>query len=203
METFYAFVTSYGYLAIFVLLMVGVLGIPLPDEILVSFIGYLVFHEEMQFWPATLVVMAGGIVGVSVNYMIGRVCGDRLCTWLEHRYPQKLKNLGYVTTWMDRSGGAVLFLSYFLPGIRHWATVGAGVLRVSPAVAAPVVFPAVMIWSVAFIWLGYQVAQEGAYGTLNIPLFLQVLSGVIILVVSCRYLLFRKKANLDSVPLRD
>lgn len=193
MDNFYYFVTSYGYLAIFILLMAGIFGIPLPDELLLSFIGYLVFHEEMQFWPATLVVIAGSSVGISVNYIIGRVCGGRLCKWLENYFPDKLKKLRHVTEWVDRSGGGVLFLSYFLPGLRHWATVGAGVLKVSPTMGALFVFPAVMIWSLAFIWLGYHLAQEGAYFTQNISPFLQVLSGAIILGVFLCYFFFRKK----------
>jgi membrane protein DedA with SNARE-associated domain len=193
MDNFYYFITSYGYLAIFVLLMVGIFGIPLPDEILLCFIGYLVFHEEMRFWPATLVVIAGSSVGISVNYIIGRVSGDRLCKWLEYFFPNKLKKLKHVTEWVDRSGGIVLFFSYFVPGLRHWATVGAGVLKVSPTVGVLFIFPAAIIWSFAFICLGYHLAQEGAYFNQNLAPFLQVLSGVIILGVFLCYFLLRKK----------
>lgn len=193
MESFSYFVTSYGYLAIFVLLMVGIFGIPLADELLLSFIGYLVFQEEMRFWPATLVAIAGSIVGISVNYIVGRVCGDRLCTWLKYFFPNKLKKLGHATKWVDRSGGIVLFFSYFVPGLRHWATVGAGLLKVSPRVGILFILPAAMIWSLAFIWLGYHLAQEGAYFSQNISPFLQILSGAIILGVFLCYFLLRKK----------
>ena len=36
-------ITQYGYLAIFCLLMFGIVGLPVPDETLLTFTGYLVF----------------------------------------------------------------------------------------------------------------------------------------------------------------
>ncbi len=193
MANFSYFISCYGYLAIFVLLMVGIFGIPLPDELLLCFIGYLVFHEEMRFWPATLVVMAGSLVGISLNYVVGRTIGARLCQGLAYFFPNKLAKLRQVTVWMDRSGGVVLFLAYFLPGLRHWATVGAGVLKVSPTVGLLFVFPAAMIWSLTFISLGYHLAQAGAYCPQNFSPFLPVLSGVIVLGGGLGYWFFRKK----------
>ena len=84
--------THYGYLAVFLLLMVGIFGIPLPDEFLVAFIGYLIFQREMHFWPAALAVISGGILGISVNYVVGRTIGDRLCKGLGYFSPEKLQN---------------------------------------------------------------------------------------------------------------
>jgi membrane protein DedA with SNARE-associated domain len=192
METFSGFIISYGYLAVFAWLMVGICGVPVPDEVLLFFIGYLVFQGEMHFWPATAVVIAGSCVGLAVNYLIGRACSDRLCTWLERVAPHRLQKLTRITAMLDRSGGVVLFWSFFVPGIRHWATVGAGVLKVSPTVGGIFVFPAIMLWSIAFIWLGYHVAQTGADGPQNLPLFLQGISAVVILAVVVRSLFFRR-----------
>ncbi len=126
----------YGYLAVFLLLTVGIFGIPLPDEFLVAFIGYLIFQREMHFWPAALAVISGGIMGISVNYVVGRTIGTRLCNGLGYFFPEKRQRLNCVTDWLGNSGGPVLFLAYFLPGARHWATVGAGVVKLPSGVCA-------------------------------------------------------------------
>ncbi len=36
-------ITQYGYLAIFCLLMFGIVGLPVPDETLLTFSGYLIY----------------------------------------------------------------------------------------------------------------------------------------------------------------
>jgi membrane protein DedA with SNARE-associated domain len=38
-----AWITEYGYAAIVGLLMLGIVGLPVPDETLLTFTGYLVF----------------------------------------------------------------------------------------------------------------------------------------------------------------
>jgi membrane protein DedA with SNARE-associated domain len=181
METAYCFIARYEYIAIFLLLMVGIFGIPLPDEILVTFIGYLICQGEMRFWPAALAVIAGGILGISVNYLVGRAVGGRLCRGLRYFFPVKPEKLDQVTAWLGRSGGLVLFLSYFLPGVRHWATVGAGVVKLPPAVCALCAYPAVVLWSLAFLFLGYHLSQDGRCISQNLAPYLQVMSVVIIL----------------------
>jgi membrane protein DedA with SNARE-associated domain len=109
MDSLAYLLTHYGYLAIFLLLTVGIFGIPLPDEFLVAFIGYLIFQREMHFWPAALAVISGGIMGISVNYVVGRTVGTRLCNGLGYFFPKKRQRLNYVTDWLGHSGGPVRF----------------------------------------------------------------------------------------------
>jgi membrane protein DedA with SNARE-associated domain len=50
-------VTHYGYGGIFVLLMLGIVGIPIPDESLLAFAGYLVSKGELQLLPTLAVAL--------------------------------------------------------------------------------------------------------------------------------------------------
>lgn len=43
MDLGFEWITHYGYVAIFVLLMLGIVGLPVPDEALLTFVGYLSF----------------------------------------------------------------------------------------------------------------------------------------------------------------
>ncbi len=42
-------VSQYGYIAIFTLLTMGLLGLPVPDEVLVTYLGYITSLGEMSF----------------------------------------------------------------------------------------------------------------------------------------------------------
>ena len=41
METVILWITEYGYIALFFLLMLGIVGLPIPDETIMVFSGYL------------------------------------------------------------------------------------------------------------------------------------------------------------------
>ena len=56
-----AWIAQYGYLAIFCLLVFGIVGLPVPDETLLTFTGYLVFKGHFRCrwrspprWPAAV-----------------------------------------------------------------------------------------------------------------------------------------------------
>jgi membrane protein DedA with SNARE-associated domain len=129
MEFVTSFVADYGYLAIFLLLAPGTFGIPVPDELLLTFIGYLVLRGDLQLIPALAVVIAGAIIGITLDYWVGRAVGARLIRE-DGAYgsikPDKFKRL---EERLQRGGGWVFCLGYFLPGVRHWLAIAAGITR--------------------------------------------------------------------------
>ena len=54
-----ALLTQYGYLAIFSLLVLGIIGLPVPDETLLTFTGYLVYQGHLSLPLALLSAFAG------------------------------------------------------------------------------------------------------------------------------------------------
>ena len=192
MDTLSYLVIHYGYLAIFILLMLGIFGIPLPDELLAAFSGYLVFSGELHVVPVALAVISGGIFGISLNYLLGRLIGDRVVKQVAGFWPRGPEKLNRVTAWLGRSGAWVLFWTYFFPGLRHWATVGAGITRVPVAAGALCAFPAVAIWSLIFIGLGYHLGAAGVGRLQGILAFCPVLGGAIIVSCLSGYFLIRK-----------
>ena len=41
-------VVNYGYLAIFIVLFLGIVGLPIPDEVLLTYVGYNVFLGRLS-----------------------------------------------------------------------------------------------------------------------------------------------------------
>ena len=72
MEFVTYFVTNYGYLAIFLLLAPGTFGLPVPDELLLTFLGYLVLQGDLQLVPTLAVVVAGRHPGDNAGLLGGK-----------------------------------------------------------------------------------------------------------------------------------
>src|ERR1041385_5449659 len=69
---------DYGALAIFLLLALGIIGLPIPDEMLLTFAGHLIFKGKLQPTPTVLAALLGSIVGISVSYALGRWMGNHV-----------------------------------------------------------------------------------------------------------------------------
>src|SRR5438270_7822033 len=82
-----AWITQYGYLAIFFLLVFGIVGLPVPDETLLTFTGYLVFTGHLLPLPAFLSALCGSACGITISYILGRTFGLQLI----HRYGRYLR----------------------------------------------------------------------------------------------------------------
>ena len=63
-----AWITQYGYLAIFSLLVLGIVGLPVPDETLLTFTGYLVYQGHLSLPLALLSGFAGSACGITTSY---------------------------------------------------------------------------------------------------------------------------------------
>ena len=86
MDLGFEWIARYGYGAIFVLLLLGIVGLPVPDETLLLLVGYLSFTGDLRLEPALVTAFLGSACGVSVSYALGRLVGihavDKLATRL-------------------------------------------------------------------------------------------------------------------------
>ena len=160
MEAITYFVSHHGYLSIFLLLAPGTFGIPVPDELLLTFIGYLVLRGDLRLIPALAVVVAGAIFGITLDYWVGRAAGAKLIResgGFLRLGPHKFQGL---KEWLRRYGGWMLFLGYFLPGVRHWVAIAAGITSFPLAGFTRFAYAGALAWSLLYIFLGYFLGRD-------------------------------------------
>ena len=64
------FLTSYGYLAMFILMTLEAASLPIPSEVILPLIGLFVAQGAFSFPVALVVVLMGGVVGMFIDYYI-------------------------------------------------------------------------------------------------------------------------------------
>src|SRR5216117_656444 len=119
-ETLLDWITNYGAISLFFLMMLGIIGLPVPDETLLVFSGYLIFKGKLH--PAFTFSMAflGSVTGITVSYFLGRVYGLKLI----HKYGRYFhiteERYQKVHNWFERIGRWSLFFGYYIAGVRHF-----------------------------------------------------------------------------------
>src|ERR1700722_20862903 len=137
MRTATEWISHFGYAGIFSLLALGIFGLPVPDETLMAFVGYLVFRGRLHAVPAFLSAFCGTLCGISLSYAMGRGFG----VWVIPRWRTPLhlsvERQERVQVWFRRTGRWLLTFGYYVPGLRHVTSYVAGTSGLTfPAFAA-------------------------------------------------------------------
>jgi membrane protein DedA with SNARE-associated domain len=192
-ESVLGWVAHYGYVGIFGLLMLGIVGLPIPDETLLMFTGYLIFKHELEPLPAFAAGFMGSIRGITVSYALGRMLGLYLVTRLGHFLHIEPEALEQVRAWYERKGKYGLVISYFIPGIRHLAAYVAGSSRLSLPVFATFAYLGGLLWSGSFISIGYVLGDEWRQMSVSLHRYLLIGAGVITVVIAIGFILMRRR----------
>jgi membrane protein DedA with SNARE-associated domain len=154
-KTIFHWVGEYGYAGIVALLMLGIVGLPVPDETLLTFSGYLVFKHKFHAVPAMTAALAGSICGITLSYFLGRKFGYPLI----HRYGRYIhisdRQLNRTHQWLEHTGGWSLTFGYFFPGIRHITAYIAGTTELGMPAFAVHAYSGAFLWCGTFIFAGY------------------------------------------------
>ena len=150
-----AWIAQYGYLAIFSLLVLGIVGLPVPDETLLTFTGFLVFQGHLSLPLAFLAGWGGSACGISLSYVLGRTFGLALI----HRYGRYLRireeHVEKAHAWFHRAGHWSLTFGYFIPGVRHFTAYAAGMSELEYPTFALFAYSGAALWAGSFIALGF------------------------------------------------
>jgi len=155
-----AWITQYGYAAIFLLLVFGIVGLPVPDETLLTFTGYLIFKGHLSPPLAFASALAGSASGITVSYTLGRIFGMALL----HRFGKYLhltpERLARAHEWFERIGHWALTFGYFIPGVRHLTAYAAGISSLEPPRFALFAYMGSVLWVTTFLSLGYLLGER-------------------------------------------
>jgi membrane protein DedA with SNARE-associated domain len=159
-EAAFHWISQYGYAGIFSLLVFGIVGLPVPDEWLLTFSGYLVFKSTLSFIPTFAAAFFGSACGITVSYTLGHLFD----TYILLKYGRYVhitpERLARVHTWFERRGRWTLLIGYFIPGVRHLTGYVAGASELSYSSFALFAYTGAFCWAAVFITLGYVLGEQ-------------------------------------------
>jgi membrane protein DedA with SNARE-associated domain len=155
-----AWIAHYGYLAVFTLLMLGIVGLPVPDETLITFCGYLAYKGHFSLPLVLVAAWTGSACGITISFYLGRIFGMGLI----HRYGKyahiREEHIHKAHAWFDRVGHWGLTFGYFIPGVRHVSAFAAGMSEVTPPQFALFAYSGGFLWVCVFLALGYFLGER-------------------------------------------
>ncbi len=174
-------VVHHGYTGIFSLLVLGIVGLPIPDEWLLTAAGYFVFNHTFRFLPTLMAAFLGSICGITLSYLLGRTFGTYLLVRYGARFRVGHDDVERVHNWFRGIGHWTLTFGYFVPGVRHLTAYVAGASEVELPIFVFFAYVGGFIWSLTFIAAGYLLGEESR----AVSELIHNVSLVVALIVAC------------------
>lgn len=156
----YSLIIDYGYLALFLSLLVEGTGMPGPVEILFLAAGYLISRGQMSFLAVVLIAALGNVSGNVLAYIIGAKSGRTFVEKYGHFLKITVKDLEGMDRWFSKYGGVTNLLGRLIGLPRTPAIWASGITRMD--FKSFFVFSAIgdLLWSLFWTSVSYLVSMQ-------------------------------------------
>ena len=159
-------VAGYGYVAVFVLMVLESACVPIPSEVTMLFGGALAAPgfaapgEELSLFWVGMVGTIGNLVGSWIAYGIGAWGGRPLVDRFGRYLLIRPHEVDHAHEWFERYGDAAVFFSRLLPVIRTFISLPAGVVRMPFWRFTLYTVLGCLPWTFALAWLGFELGDR-------------------------------------------
>ncbi|MGF2768903.1 DedA family protein [Bacillus cereus] len=185
-----SYIEQYGYWALFFCLWLGIIGMPIPDEMIVMSGGFVSSVGILSVVPSFVLTYLGVVSGLSLGYILGKVFGTKVLHKLMKK--KKAKYLIKSQEMVDKYGKYALVTSYFIPVVRHIVPYLVGMNNMSFKTYALYSYTTGFVWTLVYFVLGSLFGQH-IESIVAIAIEYGVYFGVIVFIVTGILYLYRQK----------
>lgn len=192
--------SQYGYIGIFLLIMLENIFPPIPSEVILTFGGYMTTQSEMTTMGVILVSTAGSVVGAVILYGVGLLMDVSRLEKIVDRWGRVLrltrKDIYKADSWFDKYGIWTVLFCRLIPLIRSLISIPAGMSNMKFGLFLLFTTLGTLIWNTILVSVGAAVGDnwESIVGVMdvysNIAYVLIIIVGIAIIL---KYIQFRKR----------
>ncbi len=148
------FFARYGYWVVFFGVMLENIGLPIPGETVLLFAGFLAYQGKIHVLPAILTAIAGATIGASLGYLLGRYGGTSVVNQFLKRFPRVANRYDDAQKKFLKYGQWAVFAARFITGLRVFAGILAGALRMPFSIFLLFSFAGAACWALVIGYIG-------------------------------------------------
>ncbi len=190
-----------GYLGIALILILGGLGLPIPEEAPIILAAILSKNRQLQ-WPLALAsCLAGVLLGDLVVYFLGFFYGEKVLSLPVTRRLLTRQREAQIKGYFHRHGFKILVSGRFVPGFRTAAYLTAGILKLPPLKLLVTDIVAASLTTFLMFGLGYAFAHQIQSGIREVQQWVTVIAALGLAIwLLVRYDKARRRSGLPVGP---
>ncbi|WP_271003510.1 DedA family protein [Listeria seeligeri] len=206
METWItSIMADFGYIGIFLLIMVENLFPPIPSEIILTFGGFMTTVSSLNVVMVIIVATLGSVVGAILLYKVASYFGKERLTKivLKHGRILRLKesDIERAENFFLKYGSWAVFLCRMIPLIRSLISIPAGMTQMKMSRFLVLTTAGSLLWNTILIGLGAFLGESWNEIVVFMDSFSTIIYGiiaVIVVVVLGFFFRVRFKKTLDE-----
>ncbi|PHK49641.1 DedA family protein [Staphylococcus edaphicus] len=193
------FISTWGYAAITILILLENILPFIPSEIILTFAGLMSVKSDLSIPLLFIISTIASLVGLLVLYYISRLVSEARLYRFVDKYGKwiklKGKDVARANNWFKKYGPFAVFICRFIPVLRVLITIPAGINRMNVVVFAILSLIGTTIWNFALIYLGKMLSGSWDVLMNGIHTYSYIMYVIIMLaVIWFIYRLFKKNS---------
>ena len=186
------FIVTYGYLAVFVLMVAESACIPIPSELIMTLGGALaagtVAGTHLNLALVIVAGVAGNVVGSYIAWAVGRYAGQAALRRWGGRIWLREHDIDRAEVWFARHGQKAVLIGRILPVVRTFISLPAGFAEMPPLRFGVYTTIGCIPWTAGLALAGYAVGANGFHGVTYI-----IAAVVVLAVIAAVWVFFRRR----------
>lgn len=188
---------EYGYAVLFIGLLLEFIALPFPGETTMAYAGYLSYIGVLNFGWLLVVAFLGTTIGMTITYYIGLKAGlpfiKRFGKFM-FLSPHKLEK---TQQWFGRYGHNLIFIGYFIPGVRHFTGYFSGINALPFRKFILYAYSGALFWVILFLGLGKLFGPQWQVAFHLAEMYsLWIIGGLVVIALMFALYRFRKNISL-------
>ncbi|EAD2799613.1 DedA family protein [Listeria monocytogenes] len=165
METWItSIMADFGYIGIFILIMVENLFPPIPSEIILTFGGFMTTVTSLNVVMVIIVATLGSVVGAILLYKVASYFGKERLTKIVLKYGRILRlkesDVERAENFFLKYGSWAVFLCRMIPLIRSLISIPAGMTKMKMSRFLILTTAGSLLWNTVLIGLGAMLGES-------------------------------------------
>jgi membrane protein DedA with SNARE-associated domain len=153
-------VSYFGYIGVFFLMILESMIFPLPSELVMPFAGFLISQGKFSWFGVIVASTLGTLIGSLISYYIGKYGGNKLVLKYGNFFFLDVDDLKKTEKWFMTRGEMTIFVSRFIPAVRHVISIPAGIGKMDLKKFCVYTLLGGAIWNTFLAWLGFIVGEN-------------------------------------------
>lgn len=160
MEFFIMLFNKYGLIMLFILIALEYACFPLPSEIILPYIGYMVNKYSYNLLGVLIMSVIMGYLGCLFCYLVGYYGGSKIYNKIYNKFPSWRKGLDATHKFFYKYGNYSVMMGRVIPLCRTYVSFFAGVFKQSLLKYSIYSIVGIIMWNMILISLGYFFASR-------------------------------------------
>jgi membrane protein DedA with SNARE-associated domain len=135
---------------------------PVPSEFVMPPLGSALASPNPHFsWTAAIIATSvGSLLGSLISYYLGYFGGKPLVMKVGRFLLVNEHHLDLTTAWFQRWGSLTVFICRFIPVVRHFISIPAGIARMNLLKFCLYTLIGATLWNTFLMWLGWKLQNN-------------------------------------------